>query len=160
MISDWWAMPVSARPRGVEDPRFQAGFERPAFDPLDDPPEQQIVAIIIVEPAAGRGRRLAAAAGLEQRRGGHRPLVVRQPLAQRLVEAGDAVILLEPGRMIEQMVDGDPVGALAGIVRQIGPDRRVEPQPALVDQLQHQGRGEALGDRCHPVAGVRAPPAP
>ncbi len=129
----------------LQDESGHGLLEGPAGDVLDDPPGQVVAGLAVGGAGAGRGdQREAVELGDERGEGA--------VLALRVDE-----VPVEARGVVEQVEDGDPGGNLLVGEDELGhvaPDRRVEVDPALLDQAEQGGRGEGLRDRRQVEDGV------
>jgi hypothetical protein len=125
--------------QGREDPLAQGVLERRPEEHLDDATQQREAAVAVApDQPGGSDLRQVGAPGDVPREGVVAPPGVGEVVAVEAAGVGEQVA----GR---DRVAGVVVGDLE--VRQVGPDRDVQVEPALVDQHHHQRRGVELADR-------------
>jgi hypothetical protein len=137
----------AGQPERIEDALLQDLRVRLAVELLDDLAENEVVGVVVVEHRARRVDQRSAAEPGDQLVARVRRLVDGEPVLDRVLRALDLVDVVEPRRVVEQLMHGDLVGARAPVARQVALDRRAKIEPSRVAQLQDQRRGERLGDR-------------
>ena len=126
----------AAQVQRLDDPAVDVLGDRAVGDRLDDQARDEVVRVAVRERA--RAGALLLEREVQQRARLGVPVLVRQE------SVGEEVrVVREAARVVEQHPDGDLIagGDLAG---QIALDGRVELELALLDELEHDDRGERL----------------